>query len=250
MRTEDSRKCLFQTCEALSCFTGAGYAPGRLRLRTSVKTLAEKAARKRCLQKGQNSLALVPPCARWVCLFLSASPQIHCGSKDWWWASGPIKDCASDGFLANGLSSPLRSVKQGKTHRVVHSRTSGVIPVRRTTGVLLLLLLTSPLVTPLFAGNPRADLPACCRRNGKHHCAEQMRMPPSEGAQFASAGMKCPMFPVGLATLGHSPQILSTTSQYFYGAIVSHPAIHAQAEISYRVCWSRSQQKRGPPVLA
>ena len=122
--------------------------------------------------------------------------------------------------------------------------------VRRITGVLLLLLLTSPWVTPLFAGNPQADLPACCRRNGKHHCAEQMRMPPSEGAQFASAGMKCPMFPVGLATLGHSPQILSTTAQYFYGAIVSHPAIHAQDEIAYRICWSRSQQKRGPPVLA
>lgn len=115
---------------------------------------------------------------------------------------------------------------------------------------LLLLLLTSPLVTPLFARNPQSDLPACCRRSGKHHCADHMQMPASDGAQFMSSGMKCPMFPVRLATPGHSPQILPTNSQAFYGAIISHPAIHAQAEISYRICWSRSQQKRGPPVVA
>jgi len=133
---------------------------------------------------------------------------------------------------------------------VVHSRKSGVIPVRRITGVLLLLLLTSPLVTPLFARNPQADLPACCRRNGKHHCAQRMQAPASEKVLFRSAGMKCPMFPVRLATPGHRLQILPTSAQSFYGAIVSHPAIHARAEISYRICWSRSQQKRGPPIVA
>jgi len=75
-------------------------------------------------------------------------------------------------------------------------------------------------------------------------------MPASDSAQFTSSGMNCPMFPAGLATPGHSPQILPPNSQYFYGAIVSHPAIHAQDEIAYRICWSRSQQKRGPPALA
>jgi len=150
----------------------------------------------------------------------------------------------------NGLCQSLRKLKRAKPSRVVHSRRSGVIPVRRITGVLLLLLLTSPLVTPLFARNPQTDLPVCCRRNGKHHCAEHMQMPAPEGTQFMSSGMKCPMFPVRLATPGHSPQILPINSQAFYGAIVSHPSIHTQAEISYRICWSRSQQKRGPPVVA
>ena len=144
----------------------------------------------------------------------------------------------------------MRKVKQGEPGRVVHSQKSGVISLRRITGVLLLVLLTSPLVTPLFARNPQTDLPACCRRNGKHHCMGHMQMPGSGEAQFRSAAMKCPMFPVKLATPGHSSQILPGSAQYFYGAIVSHPAIQAQAEISYRICWSRSQQKRGPPFVA
>jgi hypothetical protein len=137
-----------------------------------------------------------------------------------------------------------------KSRLVLDSRKSGVFPVRRITGVLLLLLLTIPSVTPLFARSAQADLPACCRRSGKHHCAEHMQMPDSNQTQFRSAGMTCPMFPARLATPGHSPQILPTNSQSFYSAVVSHPAIHAQTEISYRICWSRSQQKRGPPVIA
>jgi len=79
---------------------------------------------------------------------------------------------------------------------------------------------------------------------------EHMQVPASGEKQFKSAGMKCPMYPAALAIPGHTPQILPASAQYFYGAILSHPAIHTQAEISYRICWSRSQQKRGPPLVA
>jgi hypothetical protein len=121
--------------------------------------------------------------------------------------------------------------------------------MRRITTALLLILLTCPMVTPLLAINSQSDLPACCRRNGKHHCTGNMRMPASDETQVTGAGMKCPMFPTAALVPGHNTQISPNTSQVFYAAIAAHPAIHAQVESFYRICWSRSQQKRGSPEL-
>jgi len=70
------------------------------------------------------------------------------------------------------------------------------------------------------------------------------------GPGFSAIRMKCPMFPATATVAGSSTQLLPTASQSFYASLVSHPAIRAQVEIYYRICWSRSQQKRGPPVLA
>lgn len=70
---------------------------------------------------------------------------------------------------------------------------------------------------------------------------------PASGETHFNSGMKCPMFPAAAVSPGHNVQILPADSQCFYGAIVAHPSISAQTESSYRICWSRSQQKRGPP---
>jgi hypothetical protein len=34
-----------------------------------------------------------------------------------------------------------------------------------------------------------------------------------------------------------------------FAELVSHPSIHRQTEAKYRVSFSRSRQKRGPPVV-
>jgi hypothetical protein len=119
--------------------------------------------------------------------------------------------------------------------------------MRRMTATLLLFFLGIFPVVPLLADNSQANLPACCRRTGKHHCMEHMTPSAPDGTHFKSAAMKCPMFPASAPIPGHNTQVLLNASQSFYGAIVAHPAIHAQIESFYRICWSRSQQKRGPP---
>jgi hypothetical protein len=43
--------------------------------------------------------------------------------------------------------------------------------MRRALALLLLAVIGSPLITPLLFASARADLPVCCRRDGKHHCA-------------------------------------------------------------------------------
>jgi hypothetical protein len=66
--------------------------------------------------------------------------------------------------------------------------------VRRAFAVALLGVFSFSLI-PLqaFASDDEAGLPACCRRNGKHHCA----MPTGEGSSSAPAlqSTRCLFFP-------------------------------------------------------
>jgi hypothetical protein len=43
--------------------------------------------------------------------------------------------------------------------------------MRRTLALLLIALFSVSLFTPLFAADERRELPACCRRDGQHHCS-------------------------------------------------------------------------------
>lgn len=42
--------------------------------------------------------------------------------------------------------------------------------MRRFLASLLLVLISFSLVSPVLAATAKPDLPACCLRNGKHHC--------------------------------------------------------------------------------
>jgi hypothetical protein len=102
---------------------------------------------------------------------------------------------------------------------------------------------------PLLASNPQENLPACCRRDGKHHCTGHIVAGVHDGNAVRVVNAKCPVFPKAAVTSCHTQEAAPGTSQAFYAAVVAHPAIHVQTESSYRICWSRSQQKRGPPAL-
>jgi hypothetical protein len=43
--------------------------------------------------------------------------------------------------------------------------------MRRALASVLSVLLSFPLIAPLILANTDSDLPACCRRNGQHHCS-------------------------------------------------------------------------------
>ena len=75
------------------------------------------------------------------------------------------------------------------------------VQVRRGFSILLVLIFSLGPLTALSAASEDAPLPACCRRNGEHHCAMSM-----QGAAAASANAdgaapilklppRCPYFP-------------------------------------------------------
>jgi hypothetical protein len=67
--------------------------------------------------------------------------------------------------------------------------------VRRAFGILLLLLFSLPLIAPALASAPDdAQLPACCRRDGKHHCAMNMESG-SIPSSFHVVSARCPYSP-------------------------------------------------------
>jgi len=118
--------------------------------------------------------------------------------------------------------------------------------VRRALSISLLLLFSFSLISPLLASDVvQANLPACCRRAGKHHCA----MPDSNSQQGKSVGViseKCPCIPPSTAAL-HLLVFAPPAKAAVFAGLIAHPAIHAQTAAQYRISFDRSRQKRGPP---
>ncbi len=122
--------------------------------------------------------------------------------------------------------------------------------VRRILAISLLLLFSLPLISPLFAltANSSDKLPACCRRNGVHHCATGMQGEQSEGIRFASLQEKCPAYPRAITSV-HRNDLSLQPSEQLFARILVHPAGKAQAEARARIALYRSWQQRGPPAL-
>ena len=120
--------------------------------------------------------------------------------------------------------------------------------MRRTISFLLMVLFSLTLIAPLFARDADANLPACCRRNGKHHCMMRM-MEQRSGNQkgFTSVSEKCPCFPVSTCAV-HSPIFKPEAKEEFYAKVARHPACAPLTETLYRISSFSSHQKRGPPT--
>jgi hypothetical protein len=116
--------------------------------------------------------------------------------------------------------------------------------MRRTIAFSLLMVFSWMLIVPLFGPDAEANLPPCCRRNGKHHCMMR-RMERQSG--FTSASEKCPCVPPSTGVL-HSATYKPETGEQFHAEAVRPPACAAQTEALYRLSFLRSHQKRGPPA--
>jgi hypothetical protein len=134
--------------------------------------------------------------------------------------------------------------------------------MKRLLSILLALILglaPSLMALPagaltLIAGNrDEANLPACCRRNGAHHChmnAEQMRrmMAASSGETTLGAPSCCPSYPRSVATSVSSEHALVASVGGQSTLLVERrtpQSSRAAALISARRTWP----KRGPPSL-
>jgi hypothetical protein len=119
--------------------------------------------------------------------------------------------------------------------------------MRRFFAILLAVLVSSLLILPAFAASIKPDVPACCRKAGKHHCAMQEADHASESAVVAASG-QCPYFPHAPVAAHHEINAGAQAAAIFAGW-VSHPSGSPQTEAVYRVSYQRSHQKRGPPFL-
>ena len=98
---------------------------------------------------------------------------------------------------------------------------------------------------PVFGGTAESNLPACCRKNGKHHCAMLDKLA-ALGVSFAAIKGKCPSFPRATAA-GHIETFKAAKRLAIFGGTFGHPTVSPQTEAGYRVSRFRSEQKRGPP---
>jgi len=122
------------------------------------------------------------------------------------------------------------------------------LAMRRAISLSLLLVFSWMLIAPLFAQDSEANLPACCRGNGKHHC-NMRRMMRLTGNQksISTVSEKCPCWPASTCAV-HSASFAPETGTRFFAVVVSGPVSAAQAETASRISLLRSHQKRGPPA--
>jgi hypothetical protein len=126
--------------------------------------------------------------------------------------------------------------------------------LRKLIAILLLAAFGLPFAPQLFAatGQSESNLPACCRRNGKHHCmmsASEKREAASTKPEFRSPLDKCPYTPGTVVTSRHHADGLAASS-VVYAELLSHPSVRPQTESKWRIARDRSRSKRGPPSLS
>ena len=123
--------------------------------------------------------------------------------------------------------------------------------VRRVLSFTLLLLFSLPLISPVLAltASSDANLPACCRRNGAHHCTSMTRQtdPAEVGINLSAIPQHCPAYPAVVTSARHGDLSFQAAALIFAG-IISHPTVKAQTQARARVALDISRQKRGPPT--
>lgn len=122
--------------------------------------------------------------------------------------------------------------------------------MRRILASLLLVLFGFSLIAPAtFASNADAKLPACCRRDGKHHCsmtASRAELPSGPAAQAA----KCASFPSATALPASQVAAAPGVVRALFTGFVAHSVPGARTESLSRISYSQAGQKRGPPAFA
>ena len=125
--------------------------------------------------------------------------------------------------------------------------------LRRLISILLLAMFGLLFVLPMLVmgQDVEAGLPACCRRNGKHHCMMSLdkrgKLVVSHDSQFKAPAEKCPHCPSSIAPAQPNPLAEPTLTAAIFGDLLSHPTGFAQTEARRRISRERSNQKRGPP---
>jgi|SRR5581483_2464773 len=121
--------------------------------------------------------------------------------------------------------------------------------MQRGIASILVMLFGWLLVLPALASSTNSVIPACCRKNGKHHCTA---MHPGQETDsdpgLNSVSAKCPCCPQStVASAGHV--FAPATTEAIFAGLVGHPAVAPQTAANFRISQDRSRQKRAPPSL-
>lgn len=122
--------------------------------------------------------------------------------------------------------------------------------MRRALASLLLAAFGFPPLAPVLSRNGESNLPECCRRGGKHHCAMMTDDTPVNGVSFKSIPQRCPLYPSAAATPAGQHLAVGTRPPVVPGAGITHHAISARTQPGHRAAFCNSCRKRGPPALA
>jgi hypothetical protein len=108
-----------------------------------------------------------------------------------------------------------------------------------------MVLVSYPLIAPLFVASTASGLPACCLRNGKHHCALATGdANPSLRARQA----KCPLFPKAEAVPVFSKIAVFSVAPAASAPQLSGAAIARPDGRVVPIILRDSVRKRGPPA--
>jgi len=119
--------------------------------------------------------------------------------------------------------------------------------MRRIAASALIIFFSLLLSAPLFGPDADTNLPPCCRRHGKHHCAMRMSERPANAPGFASVTEKCPCFPA--ATCAAQPlRFKPEPSQRICVDVVIYPGVHTSIPTYRRAALILSHPRRGPPT--
>jgi hypothetical protein len=114
--------------------------------------------------------------------------------------------------------------------------------MRRAAAILLVTLIgLSPIGAAWFAGSD-SKLPACCRRDGRHHCA----LVDAARPQGPVLGARCPYFPSVRGLPTHSGPGVAQSGLAAV-SLAGHTTVKAQPESGNRAIVIRSLRDRGPP---
>jgi hypothetical protein len=122
--------------------------------------------------------------------------------------------------------------------------------VSRIITISLLLLSATDLAGPFLIQDTQSALPACCRRDGKHHCAMMDMLEADTDDSPKAVPSRCASFPKHGVAASLSASAAPAPVQAVAGLVFTHPEDKAQAEALYRISYARSRQERGPPLLS
>ncbi|MBV9037634.1 MAG: hypothetical protein JO182_24295 [Acidobacteriaceae bacterium] len=119
----------------------------------------------------------------------------------------------------------------------------------RAVAHLLLAVFSLGLIAPAFNNGPESKLPACCQRNGKHHCAMSEAIhTDAHGPALNTYRQKCPFYPQ--ATAPGSSYFSCVPAAYLAVSPNGQKALIVFRVEEFRTRFSTGTFQRGPPSLS
>ena len=123
--------------------------------------------------------------------------------------------------------------------------------MQRTLASLLLALVSFSLIGPLLVADTASNLPACCRRDGKHHCAMldmiDRQDSPADPAMKA-VQTKCTLFPRAVVVPAYSKIVILSAPPRVGPPTFLSSAAQVPSENRPSIFSGASVNKRGPPT--